>query len=150
MFITINLKETSNLYVLYKLTSLSGMLIHIGIVPINQLTAFSDVPAPVRDEHGDVYLSIIMTHIDRLVLVNHGLTLGDPVLKERLTEAAQNWSNTAKGNMVECIETGETFANATVCAEAHDLTYGALLHHLKGTKSHNSVKGRTYRRINNG
>ena len=147
MFLTINLKEASNLYVLYKLTTQDGKTIHLGIVPLRQLTTFADVPADIRAEHGDTYLSIIMTHVDRLVLVNHGMATDDPVLTERLTQAVQSWSNTANGKAIECIETGETFGSAAACATAHNLTYGALLNHLKGTKSHNTVKGRTYRRI---
>jgi len=148
MFITINLKDASNpdMHALYKLTSMAGELIHIGVVPYSQLTAFNDVPVTTY-EYGDAFLSIVETGTDRLILANAGLSQTvDPILRERLTQTVQSWSNTATGNIIECIETGEKWPTAQACADAHDLTYGALLNHLKGTKSHNSVKGRTYRK----
>lgn len=144
MYLEIDLNNTAAHYVLYKLTTQTGDAVHIGVVPFNQLTAFSDVPDSVS---GIVYLSVIMTGIDRLVLADYGLKTEDHVLHERLAAVIKSWSIHSSKQGVMCVETLEQWPSAAECARDHDLTYGALLKHLDGEKSFNSVKGRTYRKV---
>lgn len=150
MYLEVNLEDLSNQYALYSLTTQDGDLIHVGIVPMKQLTALSDLPEALRQQI--VYLSIIKYDTDRLKLANIGTDWitqrGNDELRNRLINVINSWSNKSAGtNQVECIETGEIFSSAADAARQHDLTHGALLKHLKGEKSFNSVKGRTYRRV---
>ncbi len=135
----------NNDYALYSLTALDGTTLHLGIVPFSQLTAFDDVPDELKQ--GMAYMSVLMTDIDRMKLANHALQTEDAILRDRLTETIQAWSIKPTSRTVVCNETKEKWSTATACAEAHDLCYPALLNHLAGRKSFNTVKGRTYRRV---
>jgi len=145
--IEINFEHAMTHYALYNLVTPSGELIHIGIAPFNQLTAIPDVPIHVRDMYGVAYLSVIMVDEDREKLANVALKTDVPELHERIVKQVKAWSIRTSKQAVECIETGETWDSAKACAEAHNLTYGALLQHLAGVKSFDTVKGKTYRKL---
>ena len=140
----LNFNEVASHYVLYNIVSQDGELLHLGIVPLNQLTAFSDVPKDLTLDK--VIISVIMTDIDRMKLANHAMQTDCPVIKERIIKTVMSWSKSSQYT-VKCIETGKVYRTAQECATANDLTYGALLKHLKGKKGFVTVKGNTYRRI---
>jgi len=145
MFIEIDLKNAANQHVLYHLVTAANEIVHIGIVPFNQLTMFNDVPNEIKDEV--VYLSVIRIDEDRLKLGNDGLDTDNYMLRERLLKTVESWSKKSNKQMVECIETGEMFSSAAETARAHNLTYGALINHLAGKKCYKTVKGKTYRKV---
>lgn len=143
------IETTTAEYTLYKLTKPCGELIHVGIVPFDRLTALNDVPHPLPTDNA--WISVIKSDDDRLKLANNGLAWLEeqdrPDLIDRLKEVINTWSAGAHDLFVECIETGETWDSAAQAARAHDLSYSALIKHLNGEKSFNSVKKRTYRRL---
>jgi len=145
--IEINFKHATTHYALYNLVTPSGEIIHIGIIPFNQLTAVADMPLTIREEYDKAYLSVLMVDEDRMKLANHGLQTDVPELRERLLKIIESWGKKTVQHAIRCVETGESWESAAECAKAHDLTYGALLRHLSGDKSFNSVKGKTYRKV---
>lgn len=144
--IEIDLDNIQNQFALYSLTNTDGRLVHLGIVPFKQLTALNDFQGG-----GIVYMTIIQKDVDRLKLANNGIAWVQERdrndLHQRLMNNIQSWSVKSNNKSVECIETGEIFSSAADVALQHDLTYGALLKHLKGEKSFNTVKGKTYRKV---
>ena len=155
MFIEVNLTNLTEQHALYSLTTEVGDLIHVGIVPFKQLTAFNDVPfkdMPSDVDYSDTaYLTIIEVSDDRLKLANAGTEYTTSKkrldLRDRLVDAINSWTGKSNANEVECIETGEVFQSAQAAATAHDLTYGALLAHLQRRRGYKTVKGRTYRKV---
>ena len=134
-------------YALYNLVAPDGTVLHIGIVPFSQLTAFNDVPNEVKQDMA--YMSILMTDEDRNILANHALETDDIALRDRLTRAIKSWSTnlTINTNAVYCVEDEEQWPSVRACALDRDLTYGQLLAHIAGTKGYDSVKGKTYKKV---
>lgn len=146
MYVKITTKNLAKQHVLYTLTTMEGKLVHIAVVPLTYLGSFTDVKA----EPQELYLSIIKISENRINLMEHALAFaGDKKcygLKNDLTAIAIDMMKNKKDNSIICVETGEIFKTAMECSTAHDLTYSALLSHLKQSKSHRTVKGRTYRK----
>lgn len=149
MFLQLPTKDYKTRYALYKLTNYKQQVLHIGVVKLSALTAFEDIKELPKDE--DVFMTVLQIDVDRLKLANRALLLchekGRDDLKEGVQETVNSWTKPISANAVRCIETGEVFGSAAECAEKHDLTYNALIRHLNGVKSYNSVKKKTYERL---
>lgn len=145
------LKITPNMLnenVLFQLTTGDGKISSLHIEPFKMM--LTNITTDT-----ETYLLIIATDADKLKLGNKALSIaedsGDPLLIKNVQDMVLSWQSTGKkrGEPVQCITTGEVFANASEAADKHDLTYGALLRHLKGERGYKTVKGKTYVRLEN-
>lgn len=122
-------------YVGYILTDSNGQLVRADIESYNQL-----LNIPIESD-GEIHP--IMFNTDRIKLYNQ--------FKQYCAD--NKLSDIFKANVrtiikpdkrVVCNDTGEVFKNPAEASRAHNISYDALLKHLKGTPYYKSVKGRVY------
>ena len=142
MYIKIE-RDLQNKQLAYVLSNKDGHPVYVGIRPYRQLLNFT--PHELSEE---LYLTVILNHKDRSKLYNSFVKWckdnKHEFLLPQLKDLYKSWLIKSKQKEVACIDTGEVFESAIMAAREHDLTYGALLKHLKNEKSYITVKGRKY------
>lgn len=132
-------------YVLYTLATSADVLVYFGIARFKEMTISNGFFEKLPDER--LWLQFVKIDHDREILMNEAIAMVNAAKRPDLREGLRNMAKSWNEGGIECIETGEVFPSAKAAATAHDLTYGQLLKHLKGEKSFNTVKGRTYRKV---
>lgn len=135
--------ELQNKQIGYTLSNEKGVIIYLGIRPYRQLLNFK--PHELSEQ---LYMTIVLHDKDRLKLYNAFVRYCKEKNLEHLTpqlrDIYKSWNLKTKQKEVVCLDTGEMFESAIIASRTHDLTYGALLKHLKKEKSYITVKGRKY------
>lgn len=140
MYTEINVNHYKNEYILYYITDVTGSILQVNIVKFTDSTAFIDLP---KTQYDKLYQVIIAKNTDKEILLNNAILWANSNNCQHLLKQI-----TLTDRMVIiCNETGEKFNTATEVCAAHNLSYSAVINHLKGKKSFNSVKGKTYKRV---
>lgn len=144
MYLEIKAEELENHYALYKVTSAEGRIMHLGVVPLAQvMQSVTELRLT-----GTVYISVVRTGLDRLMLANIGASLQgvDTEVRDRLIETVKGWTDLTERHIL-CVDTQEKFKSIAECARKHSLSYAQLIRHLNQEKCYKTVKGRKYKRV---
>lgn len=148
MFLNLPTQNYRKMYAIYTLTNEKGEIIFFDIVKMVEIGFLEGVET--LEDHEQVYLNLIDTHEDYMVLGNRlsqVISVANPKLQDRVYDIRKKLMKKDHGNAkrVMCVDTGEFFESARECANEHNLTYVQLLNHLNEFKSYKTVKGKKYK-----
>lgn len=144
MYQIINVKTFREEYVLYYLSDSKGNLLQLDCTRFVNLTTLTDIPI-TSDEI--LTQTIIAKNIDKNILMNVAQTWCSNMNCQHLFQEFLKRTSDKKNGYIVCNDTGEIFATVRETCDKHNLSYAALINHLKRRKSYNSVKGKTYTKI---
>jgi len=141
ILLTATPEQLENYWCVYKLYHHeSAKLLYIGHCELARLFYLPGVDLPKNEpfiiEVRNLYMNKGMAKKAVIEEININ---GTPPINQKMPPRRQN-------GPIECIDTGQKFANMSDCIKTHGLTQSALSNHLNGKPGHKTVKGRTYRR----
>ena len=88
-----------------------------------------------------VVIGVVVSDSDSIKIGNNGIAIGSKIITTDVNLTRRGHA----GDVIRCLETGETFASQKRAAKVYGVNQGDISKHLKGKKD--NVKGLTFEKV---
>ena len=144
--INLSAEDLESLWVVYKLTRVDASIVdYVGYCRLSHFASLPDARKIAGfNLHKKYRIEIIALCGDKkgAAGMNASIVANMP--------SVPKFNKLEKSRSIQCIETGEIYPSIRAAALANGADTGALSRHINGSPSHNTIKGKTFRRYEAG